>query len=280
MLYRALFVVAGLALAAAPALARLADRLVYFPRPLPEGWTAEGAGISGAAWRELRTRDGVRLTGLWIPREGARATLLYLHGNGGNVTSYAPAMARFAERARASVFVLDYRGYGRSEGAPSEEGLYLDAEAALDDLVARGDARPERLIIYGFSLGTGVATELALRRRAAGLILEAPFTSVPALLEARFPFLDGEDFFETRFDTLAKAPRLALPVLVVHGTADRTIPFSMGRAVAAAAPGAELLEVPGAGHTDCHKKGGARLHEAVDRFVARALARSGARRQF
>jgi hypothetical protein len=265
-------------LAGAIVLGGIADRFIYYPAPVPRGWSPAAHGLEAAEWCAFRSGDGVALTALWIPRADARATILFLHGNGGNLTNCAPVVARLCARVRASALVLDYRGYGRSGGRPSEEGLYRDAEAAYDHIVAEHGARPGSIILYGHSLGTGVATELALRRRAAGLVLEAPFTSIPEVVQTSLPFLDAKKVLDERYDNIGKAPRLALPLLVVHGTADRTIPFWMGRAVAAAAPEPKtFLEVPGAGHVDCWRVGGARYYEAVGALVDRALGRRVAR---
>jgi pimeloyl-ACP methyl ester carboxylesterase len=267
-----------LALAAALALGGLADRLIYHPMPVADGWSAEKAGIAGAEECSFAARDGTRLSGLHIAREGARASVLYLHGNAGNLTHWVRGLARVADRARVNVLLLDYRGYGKSRGAPSEEGLYEDAEAAFDHLLEAHGARAERLVIYGHSLGTGVGTELALRRHAAGLILEAPFTSVVAVAQRAVPsFVKIETMLSERYDNLAKAPRLALPLLVVHGTADRTCPFDMGRAVFAAAPEPKrFLEVAGAGHLDAPERAGERFWTALDEFLEQALPRGAA----
>ncbi len=259
-------------LAGAFALAGIGDGFIYQPRPLAKDFQAARLGIGGAEDCELRASDGVRLTAVYLPRKEARATVLYLHGNGGNLAGPARWLARFGERARANVLVLDYRGYGRSEGTPSEEGLYRDAEAAYDHLVERHGAAPGRLFVYGHSLGTGVAVELALRRPVAGLILEAPFTSIPAVLQGAVPFLDARRVLSERYDNLAKAPRLEAPVLVVHGTRDRTIPHDHGKAVAAAiAAPCVFLSVEGAGHGDSPRVAGERFEAEVDRLIEGAL---------
>lgn len=265
------------ALAALLPLGGLADQLIYHPMPVADGWTPEKAGIAGAEECALAAKDGPALAALYVARPDARASVLYLHGNAGNLTHWARSLARFAERTRTNVLLLDYRGFGRSKGEPSEAGLYADAEAAYDYLLERRGARPERLFLYGHSLGTGVAVELALRRKAAGLLLEAPFTSVVDVARRAVPFLRVETLMSERYDNLAKAPRLALPLLVVHGTADRTCPFAMGRAVFEAAPEPKsFLEVKGAGHMECASKGGDLFYGAVNAFMDDALARAAA----
>ncbi|MBI3724866.1 alpha/beta hydrolase, partial [bacterium] len=138
-------------------------------------------------------------------------------------------------------------------------------------------ARPERLVIYGHSLGTAVATELALRRPAAALVLESPFTSMTEMVRRAVPFLDPKDLVSERYDTVGKAPRLEVPLLVIHGTRDRTIPFSMGRAVFDAAPEPKrFLEVPGGGHVDCSVVAGDQFYGAIRELLDRALGKSPA----
>lgn len=253
----------------------IGDRFIYQPRPLAKDFTAARLGIEGAEDCELRASDGVRLTAVYLPRKDARATVLYLHGNGGNLAGPARWLARFGERARVDVLVLDYRGYGRSEGMPSEEGLYRDAEAAYDHLVEKHGAAPRSLLVYGHSLGTAVAVELALRRPVAGVILEAPFTSIPAVVESAVPFLDARRVLSERFDNLEKAPRLTAPVVVVHGTKDRTIPHAHGKAVAEAVRAPSVfISVSGAGHGDSPRVAGERFAAEVDRLIEGALARA------
>ncbi len=253
----------GGAIVAAP---NLADRFIYHPRPLPAGW-APPPGTEEVA---LRTADGVRIAALFYPWPDARAAVLYLHGNAGNLTFWERSAARLSERARVAVLLLDYRGYGKSEGWPSEEGLYLDAEAGYDWLSERTRAP---IVLYGHSLGTGVAVETALRRPAAALVLEAPFTAIPDVVEETLPFLDARKILSERYDNLEKAPRLRAPALIVHGTADRTIPVSHGRALArAAGAGADLLEVEGAGHVGAPGRAGDLFYERVNALIDRAIA--------
>jgi uncharacterized protein len=249
------------------------DRFIYYPAPYPVGdWQPEKRLGLKFEDRALRSKDGTKLHAWWVPRENARATVLFLHGNGGNVTNCAGAVSRLVEKLSVQALIVDYRGYGRSEGRPSEQGLYEDAEAAYEELTERMGILPEKLIIYGHSLGTAVATELALRRRAAGLILEAPFTSIREMVQRAVPFLDPAELVSERYATEEKIARLERPLLVVHGTRDRTIPIDMGRRVFKAAPEPKRwLEVEGAGHVDCSVRGDDVFYDAVRGLVDEAL---------
>ncbi len=250
----------------------IGDRFIYFPSKHPAGdWNPDRRGLA-VEDRSIRAADGTRLHAWWAARPGARATILLLHGNAGNVTQCTGHMLRFTTKLDAQVLALDYRGYGKSEGSPSEEGLYKDAEAAFDELTGPLGVAPGTIVLYGHSLGTGVATELALRRPAAGVVLEAPFTSMPEMVRRTVPFLDPQDLVSQKYDNLGKAPRLAVPLLVVHGTRDRTIPIEMGRAVFDAAPEPKsFLAVEGAGHIDAFMRGGDEVLEAMRALIERAV---------
>jgi uncharacterized protein len=159
------------------------------------------------------------------------------------------------------VLLVEYRGYGSSKGTPTEQGFYLDAEAALDALAAEGIG-PEQVVLSGQSLGTGVAAEMASRGRCERLVLITPYTSIPRLAGRIVPLLPTAWLIADRFDTLAKAPRINAPALVIHGDADELIPYDMGQEVAAAL-GAPLLTVEGAHHNDLFVRRGAALLDAI-----------------
>jgi pimeloyl-ACP methyl ester carboxylesterase len=257
------------------------DRFIYFPTRYPTGdWTAKNVpGGLPFEDRQFESKDGTALHGWWVPRKDAKAAILFCHGNGGNITNYAPAIARLGKNLGVSVLIFDYRGYGKSEGSPSEQGLYEDAEAAFAELTGPLGVAPDRVIIYGHSLGTAVATELAMRRRAAGLVLEAPFTSMTEMIRRAVPFLKPEDLVSAKYDTIAKIPKLAVPLLVAHGTRDKTIPVQMGREVFEAAPQPkDYYEVDDAGHSDCSVRGEEfydRLRDLIDRATAKGGREAG-----
>lgn len=214
--------------------------------------------------------DGVPVHAIWIADDtnsvAARApAIVYFHGNG-NVAGDALGLARRARERGAAMLLAEYRGYGRSrEGSPCEEGLYRDAEAVLAFLRDQGFG-PERTVLWGYSLGSGVATEMALRGHASRLVLQAPFTSIPAMGSARFPWAPVRLLIGDRYDNLAKAERIRVPTLVVHGDADEIVPFAMGVELAKAIRGAELLAVPELTHG-----GGPEFAWVLDRILDFAL---------
>ena len=215
------------------------------------------------------------LHGWWIPSADPRAkVVLYLHGNDGNVSTSMDGVAPLRELGY-SVFMIDYRGYGASGGGfPSEAGVYQDAQSAWDYLVHERGLNPLDLIIYGHSLGGAIAIELALRHpEAAGLVVESSFTSIydMARLEARYALLPVNLFLNQRFDSIAKVGQLRLPVLYIHGTADETVPFEMGKALYNATPFARgFVAVPAGKHEDNAMAGGAALRSELSRFVESA----------
>jgi uncharacterized protein len=212
------------------------------------------------------------LHGWWVaaPNPGAKV-VLYLHGNDGNVSTNMDGIAHLRELGY-SVFLIDYRGYGASDGGfPSERGVYRDAQSAWDYLVRERGVNPVNLVIYGHSLGGAIAIELALHHpEAAALVVESSFTSIHDLarLETRFaPFPVGT-FLNQRFDSIDKVGRLGLPVLYIHGTADEIVPLEMGKALYAATPAARgFVAVRAGGHENSAVMGGAELRSAIGRFV-------------
>lgn len=246
----------------------LQERLVYFPSGVPR----VDPSALGLAFQERRPRtaDDLLLHAWWVPAAEQRGAVLISHGNAGNVADRLHLVRAFHELG-LSVYLYDYRGFGRSEGRPSEQGTYLDAEAAYDDLVRELGLAPERLVLYGESLGGAVSIELARRRPAAALIVEASFTSLPDVGARAYPFLPVRLLARHRYDSISKVGELALPLLVVHSPEDEIVPFEQAeRLRAAAAEGAELLVTTGD-----HDSGGfasrPELRARVGEFVARAL---------
>ncbi|MFQ5817342.1 MAG: alpha/beta hydrolase [Terriglobia bacterium] len=203
------------------------DRFIYFPVKQADSELDPrfyGLGVEEVVFRAA---DGIELHAWYATPPGARFTLLYFHGNAGNL-SYRIDNIAFLRGLPVNVFALDYRGYGRSQGRPSEAGLYRDAEAAYDYLTHRRGVPAERLVVLGQSLGAAVAVGLAARRPVAGLILEGGFPSVPRVAQ-RVMWLPGVHWLmRTRFDAAATLRRLRLPLLVAHCTADPVIPYDLG----------------------------------------------------
>jgi len=205
-------------------------RFIYYPsRPL-----AADPGSVGLAFRDVAftAADGVRLHGWLIPGR-TPTTLLYSHGNGGNIGGRVAIARLLADQLGVGLFMYDYRGYGRSEGAPSEAGLVSDALGARAALLREGVAA-EHVVYFGRSLGAAVTLDLALAHPPRAVVLESPFASVSAMASTVLP--GGGLLFRTRWDSLAKIPGLRAPLLMLHSDADETIPYAQGRALFAAAP--------------------------------------------
>ncbi|GAA0573820.1 alpha/beta hydrolase [Halomonas salifodinae] len=201
----------------------------------------------------LTTEDGLTLDAWWLPAPApaARGTLLFFHGNAGNISHRLASLAQF-HALGLSVLILDYRGYGKSEGRPSEAGTALDARAAWQWLMARGEA-PGRVVLFGRSLGAAVATELGVALSEAGtppgaVILESPFRSVPALGQRLYPFLPVRWLARLEYEVAGRVADIAAPLLVIHSRDDEIIPFAEGEAVHAAAGEPKALLVMRGGH--------------------------------
>jgi hypothetical protein len=190
--------------------------------------------------------------------------VLFCHGNGGNISHRLDKAARL-RRTGVSLLFFDYRGYGLSEGAPSEQGTYQDAEAAYQWLLQRG---AKGVVFYGESLGCAVATEMARRHpEARGLILESPFTSTVAMAQLIFPRLPVSWILRYRYDNLAKIPGLRMPLLILHSPQDEIVPFAMGKRLFAAAPEPKRFVEMAGGHNDGYIDFGERYAAEVKRFL-------------
>lgn len=235
------------------------DALVFFPdRQVP-------AAPSDVAERWITTSDGVRLHAWYGGPSDPPATLLWSHGNAGNIADRVGVLRAFAARG-LGVLAYDYRGYGRSDGQPTEAGVGRDAEAVFDALTAAG-VPPGRIVCFGESLGGAVSIALATRRDCAGVAVVSTFTRLRDVARVHYgplAFLAG-----ARFDSLARVGSLRVPLLVAHGDRDDIVPVRLGKALAAAAsPPARFLLVPGRGHNDVFDD--PRLIDAVAAFAREA----------
>jgi fermentation-respiration switch protein FrsA (DUF1100 family) len=217
----------------------------------------------------LRSTDGVRLHG-WLfeaKEQPAFATIIYFHGNGGNISNDGWVGENLSRRG-FDVLLLDYRGYGRSEGdVDGEAGLYADADAAYEYITKTRGVRPSRVVLYGQSLGTAVAVDVASRQESAALILESGFSSASDLASTVVPVLPRRLHFlaKNRFESTRKLSSVRCPVLIVHGDPDMTIPTEHGRLLFSAAnEPKKLLIFPGAGHNVFGSLGDGYLDRVVD----------------
>lgn len=173
---------------------------------------------------ELVTSDSVKFTGWFIPAVDARGVLLFCHGNAGNI-SHRLESIKFFHDLKLSVFIFDYRGYGRSEGKVSELGTYRDVTAAWDYLSKRKEILPYQIIIFGKSLGSGVASWLALHNKPGALILESAFTSIPDLAQEVYPYFPVKLLCRTRYNNLKNLSGITCPIMIIHSQDDEIVPF-------------------------------------------------------
>ncbi len=247
-------------------------RFIFYPETRLVGAPAD----FGLVYEDVRfaAADGVRLHGWWVP--GPRSeTILWLHGNAGNISHRLDNLRLLHDHVGASVLLFDYRGYGASAGTPSERGVYADGAGAYVHLQARADVKPDRIVYFGRSLGAAVAVDLAIRTSPRGLILETPFTSVrdmaaeilPSPLAALIP---------ASFDNLAKIGSVRCPILFVHGDRDEVVPYAQGRRLFDAAPEPKsFLTLPGARHNDTYMAGGERYFRCLREFLDALTAPAG-----
>ncbi len=205
----------------------------------------------GIGYEEVsfKTVDGENLNGWYMPVKDARTTVLYCHGNAGNICHRLHKVKFFNEMG-VNFFIFDYRGYGKSSGRPGEKGLYSDAIAACDYLMSRDDVDKSKIVMYGKSLGGPVAAEVCLRRKISALILESSFASVLIRAQQLYPFLPMKFLITQKYDALNKIKDIDIPKLIVHGRNDEIISFSHGQILFdAAAEPKQFLPFEG-GHND------------------------------
>jgi pimeloyl-ACP methyl ester carboxylesterase len=221
--------------------ASVENSLVFQPRPLTEHeLRAENASFENA---EFQAADGTQLHGWFVAPENPRAVVLYCHGNAGNVASRRPLLRLYRDYLQAAILVFDYRGYGKSQGAPSEAGVLSDARAARRWLAKRMKIPESEIVIVGNSLGGAVAVDLAARDGAAGLVLENTFTSLADVAKHQAGGLPVHWLMMNRFDSEAKLVNYRGPLLQTHGTADEVVPYALGHRLFRAANEIETVRL-------------------------------------
>lgn len=255
----------------------LEERIIFHPSRTIE-MTPGAAGLPFEDLR-LRSKDGETIAAWLIPAGSPIATVLFLHGNAGNISHRMLDLAGLS-RAGFAVLILDYRGYGESSGSPSEKGIYIDGEAGWDELAVRRGIPPGRIVIYGESIGSAAALHLAsdlARRRAsiapAAIVLEGAFTSGLDMGRRVFPFLPLRWIVRTRLDNLGAIRDVTAPTIFLHGTDDEIVPLEMGRRLFEASPARFKVfhEVRGARHNTVWATAGVSLPETLRAFVERAM---------
>lgn len=219
---------------------------------------------------ELTTRDGTRLAGWFLAAEGGdgrqKPALLWFYGNGENIAAIWPIIRDFRPK-HAALLVVDYPGYGASDGKASEAGMYEAADLAYDALIRRPDIDRKRVYVYGRSLGSAAATHVASTHEVAGLILESPFTSAKGMAARHYRFVPRA-LVRMSLDNLGRMPGIHCPTLIFHGTSDLLVPMKMGQEVAAAAGGpVEFVMIEGSGHNDTYDLGGKSYRDKLAAFV-------------
>lgn len=221
--------------------------------------------LTGVKEIPLWTEDGLHIVGWHSPAPPGAPTLVYFHGNGGGV-SMRHWRIRRAQKSGYGIFIVEYRGFSGQQGTPTEEGLYIDARAALAWLAAN-QVSSEETILYGESLGSGIAVKMATEQRVAGVILEAPYTSTVDVAALNYWMFPVYWLMSDRFDSLSRIKDIQAPLLVMHGALDDTIPQSQGRALLAAAREPKLgYFPPDAHHLDLVLHG---AYDQIDQFIAK-----------
>jgi fermentation-respiration switch protein FrsA (DUF1100 family) len=249
----------------------LENRILFHPLRPDEGWFAPPN--ERVEDLELYTADGTRIHAWWCPIENWRpeqGALLYCHGNAGNVSCRGPMIANWQREMNSSVLIFDYPGFGKSEGKPGEAGCYAAANTAYEWLVQTKQVPPDRLLIYGGSLGGGVAVDLASRRLHRALILFKTFTSIPDAAQSVYFWLPARWLVRNRFNSVDRIGRCTQPVFIAHGTDDRLVPFTLGQQLFAAANEPKcFFAMPGVGH---HSGFTREVYSALRVFLAEAEA--------
>ena len=224
------------------------NSLVYHPRPAEEPYAAPPAPIQDV---ELQLADGTKIHARWAPYPDATGAVLFCHGNGGNIEGWGGTVREIWQQTKSSVLIFDYPGYGRSAGTPSEAGCYAAADAAYRWLTETAKVAPERLLIWGESLGGGVAVELASHAPHRALVLVRTFTSLPEVGEDQFPLLPCASFMANRFPSVERIGQCRSPVFIAGAEQDRLMQLRHSqRLYAACTAPAELCVLRGLGHND------------------------------
>jgi fermentation-respiration switch protein FrsA (DUF1100 family) len=222
----------------------------------------------------LTTSDGVNINGWFVPGENlaeddqlTRLTVLFFHGNAGNISHRLEKIAVFRDLG-VDTFIIDYRGYGRSEGQPTEAGTYRDAQAAYEYLMQQRKLKSRSIVVYGESLGSAIAADLAIKVEVRGLVMEEGFTSTADVGQGMFPFFPVHWVVRNKYDTLSKLPRIHVPLLILHSRDDEVINFSHSqRLFAAANEPKQFIELHG-GHNDAFETSALTYRAALSKFFA------------
>ncbi len=240
------------------------SQFIYFPeRTLSADPSSIGLHFESISFESA---DGVKLSGWFIPGESAKGVILFCHGNAGNISHRLESIQIF-HRLGLDVFIFDYRGYGQSQGKPTEQGTYQDAEAAWRYLTEERQVLPNEIIVFGRSLGAAVASWLVQSHTPAALILESAFTSLPDIAATLYPYLPAKLLLRFEYNTAEYLGRIDCPVLIVHSHDDEIMPFSHGRQLFETAnEPKKLLEISGT-HNEGFITSGKHYEEGLNTFI-------------
>ncbi len=243
---------------------------VFHPSPWEERNWAQLSGLPlEEVWLPMNDTDTV--FGWFVDAGPSQPVMLWCHGNAGNISHRLGNMRELFHRG-LSILIFDYRGYGRSTGTISESGMYQDALRSYDYLVQQRRIAPERIIMFGRSLGSSVATEVAVQRTTGGLIIEGAFPSIQAMADHHYFGLPAQWFVDVKFPLVEKVPKLRVPLLMLHGDRDEVVPAKLGRQVFDLAPEPKTWQViSGAGHNDVPYVGGEAYFQVIFTFIHQAI---------
>ncbi len=238
---------------------------MYFPQTTEI--TPSEKGFTQAKSMDLRTHDGERIVAWWVPPESPeKPVFLYLHGNAGNLATRAERFKKMVSDG-AGLLAIDWRGYGGSTGTPTESGLRQDTMAAYQWLVEQ--TSPQRVVVFGESLGSGLAVWLASKQPVGVVVLDSPFMSTLAMAQERYWYLPVSWLMKDTYRSDVAMRNVTSPVLIMHGDADRVVPFVQGEALFALAPEPkQFYRIPAGNHVSAYNHDG---HETVSAFVSKYI---------
>lgn len=268
-----IFAVTTLALIAYTVLLLKSENFIIFhPSPYPEGdWNPAHYDLMPEDVN-FEAEDGTQLHGWYFPIAEAHTTLLWFHGNAGNISHRLDNIQKW-QSLNINVFIFDYRGYGKSPGTPDESGIYLDSQAAYNYLIQKRKTDPRQLILFGRSLGGICAAKIARRNPSAGLILESTFTSAKDMAKEIFPILPIGWALRSKLNAKENVAQLTLPKLFLHGTEDEIVPYTLGQELySAAKEPKDFYSIKGAGHNNTYLVGGQAYIHRLDQFIQLSTA--------
>lgn len=248
------------------------ENFIFFPsrgfQSVPSDFNLEFSDIF------FKDENDIKLHGWFIPaQKSSKSVILYFHGNGGNISDCLENIVQLNKKLQTDVFIIDYPGYGKSLGKPTEKTILSCGKAAINKLKTMMDesgSADKKIIYFGHSLGGAVAVDLALSDPCNGLVMESTFTSMPDVATHLFPTLPLASIMRTRFESIIKIPKITCPLLVIHGENDKTIAISHGQKLFDAATGTTektFYPVPGADHNDTFIVGGGEYFVRLGKFI-------------